>query len=125
MESQNQYLKLKPNKTKCLTVSFCFSSTPISENSGTVSAKIQGGDLTAIDPTSIVLFESDPAAAVVPVGVPGITGNHLRARFAKSEAFLMLADPQSGETRSVAVRFVAAGALVDLPAEIQIVGPPL
>lgn len=94
-------------------------------SSGTVSAKIQGGDLIAIDVSSIVLFEGDPLAAVAPVGVPGITGNHLRARFAKSAAFMMLADPQTGETRFVTVRFVAAGALVDLPAEIRIVGPAL
>jgi hypothetical protein len=94
-------------------------------SSGTVSAKIQGGDLTAIDPTSILLFESDPAVAVAPVGVPGITGNHLRARFPKSEAFLMLADPQTGETRTVIVSFLSAGAVVDLPVEIRIVGPAL
>ncbi|MCZ6508369.1 MAG: hypothetical protein O7A04_10030, partial [Acidobacteria bacterium] len=92
-------------------------------SSGTVSAKIQGGDLASIDPTSIMLFESDPAAAVVPTNSPGITGNHIRARFSKAEAFDMLDDPVSGEIRTVVVRFVANGVEVDLPAEIRIVGP--
>ncbi len=94
-------------------------------SSGTVSAKIQDGDLAAIDPASIILFENDPTNAAVPVNVPTITGNHIRARFSKPDAFGVLDTPQTGETRTVVVSFLADGVPVELPVEIEIVGPPI
>jgi len=94
-------------------------------SSGTVSAKIQGGDLTAIDTSSILLFETDPLLAISPSNQPAITGNHIRAQFGKAEAFGILVTPQTGETRTVTLSFMAGGALVELEAEIQIVGPAI
>jgi hypothetical protein len=94
-------------------------------SSGTVSVKIEGGDLASIDPSSILLFETDPLVAALPSSAPGITGNHIRARFSKADAFSVLDAPQTGETRIVTIQFVAAGVLVEIQDEIQIVGPPI
>ena len=94
-------------------------------SNGTVSAKIEGGDLTTVDTTSILLFENDALVAATPVSQPGITGNHIRARFTKPDAFGILDTPQTGEQRTVTVQFLADGLLVELQATIRIVGPAL
>jgi len=94
-------------------------------SSGTVSAKIQGGDLTTVETGTIVLFEADPLDVALPTSTPSITGNHIRADFAKADAFAILVSPQTGDTRTVTVRFVAAGVTVELQAEVEIVGPAI
>lgn len=94
-------------------------------SSGTFSVKIQDGDLAAVETDTIVLFEADPLIALVPTSLPRITGNHIRAHFAKADAFAILNNPQTGETRTVTLQFVAGGVTVALQADIEIVGPAI
>ena len=100
-------------------------NTNWSGSSGTVSAKIQGGDLATVETDTIILFETDPLIAAFPTSLPTITGNHIRADFAKADAFAILDSPQTGETRTVTVQFVAGGVIVEVQDDIEIVGPAI
>ena len=90
-------------------------------SNGTVSAKIQGTDFDRIDLDSVVLIGSS-GDTVDPVDVSR-QGNHVRARFAQSEAFASLDDPEPGQTHTVTVEFTVDGAPESLIYDIKVVGP--
>jgi hypothetical protein len=90
---------------------------------GTVSAKITGNDLAAIDLGSIVLVGTDPAAAPLPALRAELHGNHVRAFFAKDDALATLDTPARGELHRVEVEFDQDGAPQSLVDTVRIVGP--
>ena len=90
---------------------------------GTVTALIRGDGLATIDLASIVLVGTDPAAAPLPALRAKLSGNHVRAWFAQSQALATLDTPKRGEKHEVTIRLMADGAEVELTDEIRIVGP--
>jgi len=96
-------------------------------SSGTVEAFLRGPDFRLIDLDSIELIGDDPDAEPVSPVNARAAGNHVLARFAKSEAFESLLDPQPGDVVEVIVRFSAEvdGEVVEEErvAEVRIVGP--
>lgn len=96
-------------------------------SSGTVQVFLRGPDFRLIDLDSIELHGDDPdAAPVLPVNTRA-AGNHVLARFAKSEAFESLLDPEPGDVVEITVLFSAEvdGEVVEeeRTAEVRIVGP--
>lgn len=96
-------------------------------SSGTVQVFLRGPDFRLIDLDSIELVGDDPdAEPVLPVNTRA-AGNHVLARFAKSEAFESLLDPQPGDVVEILIRFSAEvdGAMVEEErvGEVRIVGP--
>lgn len=96
-------------------------------SSGTVQVFLRGPDFRLIDLDSIELHGDDPdAEPVLPVNTRAV-GNHVLARFAKSEAFESLLDPQPGDVVEITVIFTAEvdGEEVEEErmAEVRIVGP--
>lgn len=96
-------------------------------SSGTVQVFLRGPDFRLIDLDSIELHGDDPDAdPVLPVNARA-TGNHVLARFAKSEAFESLLDPEPGDVVEITIVFSAEvdGEVVEEErvAEVRIVGP--
>ena len=88
---------------------------------GTVSILVMG-DITDVDLDTIVLVGS-AGTEVQPVDVRRV-GNHIRARFAKEEAFDSLDDPDAGETHEIKVKFLdEAAASHEMVLRVRIVGP--
>lgn len=90
-------------------------------SSGTVSALIRGAGFERIDLGSIVLVgtsgdELEPASV-------RRQGNHVRARFDKTDALATLDDPEAGEMHDVIIRLLVDEEEMDLTFAVRIVGP--
>ncbi len=92
------------------------------QSSGTVSALIRGAGFEDVAIDTISLEGSDPAAPPLAPTRTQMAGNHVRAFFAKSEAFQTLLDPQRGEIHTIGVSFMLGGQPVELFDEIRVVG---
>jgi len=92
-------------------------------SSGTVTALIRGDGLSKVDLKSIVLIGTDHAAAPLPAQRATLTGNHIRAWFAMSDAFKTLDTPKPGERHKITIELMADGVKTDLTAQIRVVGP--
>jgi len=90
---------------------------------GTVSALIRGDGLADIDLDSIELVGTDPDADPLPALRARREGNHVRAFFAKDDAFATLDTPKRGEVHEITIRFTAAGEDKELTDRIRVVGP--
>jgi hypothetical protein len=98
-------------------------------SNGTVTALIRGSNLGDVDLDSIVLVGTDGAAeALEPLRV-GRQGNHIRAFFAKDDAFETLDTPAPGETHEIVIRLTIEGVAdapdveKELKDTIRVVGP--
>lgn len=94
-------------------------------SSGTVTAFIRGQGFRDVILESIVLVgDAMDAEPLEPVSASR-QGNHVRARFAKSEVLGILDGPEDGSVHTVALRFEVDGVdgLQELTAEVRIVGP--
>jgi len=90
---------------------------------GTVTARISGSGLDAIDLGSIMLVGTDAsAAALAPRRVQRV-GNHVQAFFGKADAFATLDHPKPGDTVTVTITLTAGGAAQTLTDTVRIVGP--
>ncbi|HYN21042.1 MAG TPA: hypothetical protein VE078_08785 [Thermoanaerobaculia bacterium] len=92
-------------------------------SAGTVSVKITGKGLADVELDSIVLIGTDPAAAPLPALRASRTGNHVRAFFAKSDAFKTLDTPATGERHEIIIRFDVADVQTEIKDTIRVVGP--
>ncbi len=92
-------------------------------SNGTVSALIRGEGLADIDLATIVLVGTDPEADPLPALRASRQGNHVRAFFAKDDAFDTLDTPRPGEMHEIIIRFTAAEAEEELTDRIRVVGP--
>lgn len=98
-------------------------------SNGTVSVKITGDNLGAVDLDSIVLIGSDPEAEPLEALRASRSGNHIRAFFAKSAAIETLDTPAAGERHEIVIRLAVEGAEgeeaseQELEDEIRVVGP--
>lgn len=94
-------------------------------SNGTVSALIRGSGFDRVDLDSIVLVGSDPAAGELAPERADAQGNHVRAFFAQSDAFLTLLDGDTGQTHVITIRFTVEGEEMELTDTIRTVGPAL
>ena len=94
-----------------------------SRSNGTVSALIRGEGLDDIDLSSIELVGNDEDADPLPALRASRTGNHVRAFFAKDDAFATLDTPKPGEVHEIKITFTAAGEDEELADRIRVVGP--
>jgi uncharacterized membrane protein len=93
-------------------------------SNGTVSALIRGEGLDDIDLDSIELVGTDPDAEPLPALRATRTGNHVRAFFAKDDAFATLDTPKPGEVHEIIIRLSAGGDEdEELTDRIRVVGP--
>lgn len=90
---------------------------------GTVTAFIRGDGLADIDLTTIELVGTDPEAEPLPALRARRVGNHVRAFFAKIDAFATLDTPKPGEVHEITIRLTAAGEETELTDRIRVVGP--
>ncbi len=104
-------------------------NTNWARSNGTVTALIRGSNLGAIDVDSIVLVGTDGAAEELePLRVQRV-GNHVRAFFAKEDAFDTLDTPAPGEIHEIVVRLTIEGVAdapdveKELKDTIRVVGP--
>jgi len=93
-----------------------------SRSHGTVSALIRGDGLADVDLTSIELVGTDPDAEPLPALRASRTGNHVRAFFAKDDAFATLDTPKPGEMHVITIRLTVAGTDEELTDRIRVVG---
>ena len=77
-------------------------------SNGTVSALIRGEGLADIDLNSIELVGTDPDAEPLPALRASRNGNHVRAFFAKDDAFATLDTPRPGEMHEITIRLTVA-----------------
>jgi succinyl-CoA synthetase beta subunit len=94
-------------------------------SNGTVSALIRGSGFDKVDLDSIVLVGSDPAAGELAPERADAQGNHVRAFFAQSDAFMTLLDADTGQTHVITIRFSVDGEEMELTDTIRTVGPAL
>lgn len=94
-------------------------------SNGTVSALIRGEGLDDIDLDSIVLVGTDPDAEPLPALRARRSGNHIRAFFAKDDAFETLDTPKPGEVHEIIIRLSVDGVdeEQELTDRIRVVGP--
>lgn len=92
-------------------------------SNGTVSALIRGEGLADIDLSSIELVGTDADAEPLPALRASRQGNHIRAFFAKDDAFATLDTPKPGEVHEIKITFTAAGEDGELTDRIHVVGP--
>ncbi len=85
-----------------------------------MSALIRGTGLKDVDLTSIELVGTDPDADPLPALRATRTGNHIRAFFAKDDAFATLDTPKPGEVHVITIRI--AGTDKELTDRIRVVG---
>lgn len=98
-------------------------NTNWAHSAGQVVAFLRGPGLADIDLATIRLVgDLATATPLAPLDVRRV-GHQIVARFAKSAAFNTLDDPDSGETHTVKIRFMQAGALTELSEDVHIVGP--
>jgi hypothetical protein len=91
---------------------------------GNLQAIVRGKDVAKIETDSVELAV-EGGDSLAPRSVR-VAGGQLVATFSKSEAFELLADPKSGETETVILRFTVGGeggGDKELTAKIRIVGP--
>jgi len=98
-------------------------NTNWAHSSGTVTALIRGDGLSKVDLKSIVLIGTDTTAAPLPAQRAALTGNHIRAWFAMSDAYKTLDTPKPGERHKITIELMADGTKTDLTAQIRVVGP--
>jgi hypothetical protein len=102
-------------------------NTNYPHSAGTVSAMIRGADLGDVNLDTIVLVGTDPAEGPVAALRANRHGNHIRAFFAKDDAFASLLTPKRGEIHEVAVEFTVGEGEdeeeVSLTDRVRIVGP--
>lgn len=94
-------------------------------SAGTVTALIRGQGFRDVILDSIVLVgDAMDAEPLEPVSASR-QGNHVRARFAKSEVLGLLDEPENGSVHTVALQFEVDGVdeLQELTAQVRIVGP--
>jgi hypothetical protein len=92
-------------------------------SAGTVTALISGDGLSKVDLKSIVLIGTDTTAAPLHAQRANLTGNHIRAWFAMSDAFKTLDTPKPGERHKITIELMADGTKTDLTDQIRVVGP--
>ncbi|HKH49619.1 MAG TPA: hypothetical protein VKM72_33575 [Thermoanaerobaculia bacterium] len=92
-------------------------------SNGTVSALIRGEGLEDIDLDSIELVGTDPDAEPLEALRATRTGNHVRAFFAKDDAFATLDTPKPGEQHEITITLIVAGEDQELTDKIRVVGP--
>lgn len=89
-------------------------------SSDDVSARICGDDYALVLPESIRMLGPE-GGEISPISHE-IGGNSLVAKFLQSQAIGLLADPQTGQSYEITVRFEADGIVYDLIDTITIVG---
>lgn len=92
-------------------------------SSGTVQVFFRGSGFELIDLDSIEMIGDDPDADPLPPQGASLAGNHVLARFGKAQAFALLDEPESGEVRTITLRFTVDGAEEELTHDVRIVGP--
>lgn len=100
-------------------------NTSYEHSSGTVAAFIRGQGFRDVVLDSVVLVgDAVDTEPLEPVSATR-EGNHVRARFAKSEVLDLLDEPENGSVHTVALQFEVDGVdeLQELTAEVRIVGP--
>lgn len=90
---------------------------------GTVAASLHG-DVDAVDPASVTLAGSDPAASPLAPSRVQATRHELRAFFEKAAAIALLDTPAAGEVHTLTLSFTDDGVAKTLDAEVRVVGPP-
>jgi hypothetical protein len=95
-----------------------------SNSSGTVEAFIRGEDINKIDLNSIEMQGDNPLAATLALAALSATrqGDHIHARFAKSQVIDLLLDPAEGTVHTIIVSFLETDGTErqELSAEITI-----
>jgi len=94
-------------------------NTNWANSSGTVSAFVRGQGFELIDIGSIQLV--GPGGVAMPSNV-SVGGNHVRARFLKTEAIAILGLVQAGDIVEVTVEIMAGSDPMSLPASVRVVG---
>ncbi len=98
-------------------------NTNWAHSAGQVHAFLRGPGLADVDLATVRLVgDLATATPLAPLDVRRV-GHQIVARFSKSAAFNTLDDPDSGETHTVKIRFMKAGALTELSEDVHIVGP--
>jgi hypothetical protein len=92
------------------------------KNSGTISAFIRGEGIEKIVLTSIQLKGDNTAALPLVAAKATLNGDHVRATFPKNQVLGLLLNPVSGSVHTVTVSFQNDAGLVDLTAEVTVVG---
>jgi hypothetical protein len=92
------------------------------KNSGTVSAFIRGEGIEKIVLTSILLKGDNTAALPLAAATATLNGDHVRATFPKNQVLGLLLNPVSGSVHTVTVSFQNDAGLVELTAEVTVVG---
>jgi hypothetical protein len=90
---------------------------------GTVTARISGSGLAAIDLGSIMLVGTGASAAPLAPRRVQRVGNHVQAFFGKADAFATLDHPKPGDQVTVTIQLTAGGAAQTLTDMVRIVGP--
>lgn len=92
------------------------------KNSGTVSAFIRGEGIDKIVLTSVQLKGDNTAALPLAAATATLNGDHVRATFPKNQVLGLLLNPVSGSVHTVTVSFQNDAGLVELTAEVTVVG---
>lgn len=92
------------------------------KNSGTVSAFIRGEGIDKIVLTSVQLKGDNTAALPLVAITATLNGDHVRATFPKNQVLGLLLNPVSGSVHTVTVSFQNDTGLVELTAQVTVVG---
>ena len=95
-------------------------------SNGKLNLFVRGSGYKDIDPTSLTLAGDDPAATPIAPSRARIEGEHLKAQFARKDAFALLLQPvAAGETRTFTLSFLQLGAPASITFTIDLVQPDL
>lgn len=92
------------------------------KSNGTVQAFIEGEGIENIDLSSIEMAGDNPLAVPLPAESVSINGDHIHAKFPKSEVIGLLLDPADGTVHTITISFLETGGTerLELTAEIII-----
>lgn len=94
----------------------------LDKGGGTVSASIRGDGHEAIDPGSVLLTGSDPAAAALAPVATRQHANRFTAQFQRSAAIATLLEPKKGETHTIFIDFLVNGVPTTLAFDVRVTG---
>jgi hypothetical protein len=78
-------------------------------SSGTVEAFIEGEGIDLIDLSSIEMMGDNPSASPLAASSADINGDHIHARFPKSQVIDLLLNPEEGSTHTIIISFLPIG----------------
>lgn len=92
------------------------------DSNGKLNLFVRGTGYQDVDPTSLLLAGDDAAATPIAPERARLEGEHLKAQFARADAFALLLQPLvAGETRTFTLSFLQLGAPTSLSFDVALV----